>query len=302
VIYGVMQTIENDICDQQSTFRPAWDRCWACLKENSKDPQVTQAMPELAPFLAQCGIDVKFATTTMLLRDGRQTIVEYIQDLQTTTPAPRNASTTSTSKLTTSTPPPPSRPSPEVPRDNADESKDWIAGAVLGPIAALGMILTGYWFLRERRKASKTFQAEESLDKPQLHSECIPIPEPFYEDPGMEFFMEMEGCNTFPHLAEKPANEGIGPEKPANEGIGPEKPANEPPAFEKPANEGSALEKPANEPAAFEKAEGEAPTLGIPRSQACGSGKPRRKPVATVADMARSASNSGSSSHPTESL
>ncbi|KAK0740490.1 hypothetical protein B0T18DRAFT_210161 [Schizothecium vesticola] len=92
--------------------------------------------------------------------------------------------------------------------DQPEANKAWIAGPVIGGIAAVAILgFAGFFlfFIRPRRRAAANGGEKDMTEKAQLHADSIPKPPP----------QEMEGeVNTYPEL---PANEVPAAELPAGE-------------------------------------------------------------------------------------
>lgn len=83
-------------------------------------------------------------------------------------------------------------------------SKAWIAGAVIGPIVVLALIICSIICLRRRSANSKTKSQRQTYEKAQLHADSLPGPVQKAADSDSGVVHEMPGT---PCRAEKPANE-----------------------------------------------------------------------------------------------
>ncbi|KAI9162917.1 hypothetical protein HJFPF1_04512 [Paramyrothecium foliicola] len=69
----------EDLCKDGSDFRQVYAGCAACIQDNGgSDDGVTEVMPELAPFLAQCSLDVVTSTMTMVMTDGQVSTLVFV--------------------------------------------------------------------------------------------------------------------------------------------------------------------------------------------------------------------------------
>lgn len=84
-------------------------------------------------------------------------------------------------------------------------SKAWIAGAVIGPIVVLALVLGSIIFLPRRSAGSKTNSQDQTYEKAQLHADSLPGPAHNAADPDPGIVHEMPGTPS--RAAEKPANE-----------------------------------------------------------------------------------------------
>jgi nitrate reductase gamma subunit len=67
-------------------------------------------------------------------------------------------------------------------------SRAWIAGAVIGPVAGISLILLGMFLLRHRRLTKNRTPHESNVktnEKPELHADSLPAPR-VYEMDGMQ--------------------------------------------------------------------------------------------------------------------
>ncbi|KAK8122418.1 hypothetical protein PG984_011088 [Apiospora sp. TS-2023a] len=78
-----------------------------------------------------------------------------------------------------------------------NQSKAWIAAPVIGSLAGIALVVATVLLLFRRRKKSRDW-GNDVLDKPQLHSDCIPRALP-YELENNEKRTPVELPNT-PHL------------------------------------------------------------------------------------------------------
>ncbi|ROW02472.1 hypothetical protein VMCG_06040 [Cytospora schulzeri] len=92
--------------------------------------------------------------------------------------------------------------------NSTSNSKAWIAGAVIGPVVGVSLILLGMFFLRRRRLSNKQppYDSENKTnEKPELHADSLPAPR-IYEMDGMQNSIELEVSEAPQELpAEGPA-------------------------------------------------------------------------------------------------
>ncbi|ROW00144.1 hypothetical protein VSDG_03616 [Cytospora chrysosperma] len=77
---------------------------------------------------------------------------------------------------------------------SSSTSRAWIAGAVIGPVAGISLILLGMFLLRHRRLAKNQAPHESDIitnEKPELHADSLPAPR-VYEMDGMQDSIELE--------------------------------------------------------------------------------------------------------------
>lgn len=97
--------------------------------------------------------------------------------------------------------------------NNESQSKAWVAGPVVGSVAAvciLGLVVV--WYYKRHKKPKNTANSQPGNDaenKPQLHSDCIPkrLPAEVETTERYELFAESPGL--FPH----PSELGVGSDK-----------------------------------------------------------------------------------------
>lgn len=98
-------------------------------------------------------------------------------------------------------------------------SKEWIAGAVVGPIAGLALLFAGVFLLLRRRRRRRALHkgpaqpnpadAEMKFERAQLHADSLSAPPParLYEMDGQQYSRELP---VVEHPRELPAGQGPG--------------------------------------------------------------------------------------------
>lgn len=93
----------------------------------------------------------------------------------------------------------------------SSSDRSWVAGAIVGSLAGLGLVLgLAVWRWRRNKPdkaANGTRPFDESFGKAQLHSDDMPKPIIPIAELHPDSLHEMEGSNSYIHRAEKPANE-----------------------------------------------------------------------------------------------
>ncbi|EFY86232.1 hypothetical protein MAC_07755 [Metarhizium acridum CQMa 102] len=184
------------LCEPNSAFRIAYDNCSSCIKENTNRAG-GKGIPGLERFLAFCNIESS-ATILTITPTARSTLT-----IVSTVPTGSTTSHTATSSFTPS--PTPSSGPVETAVGASSGNKAWIAGAVIGSIVALALIIGTIIFLR-RRSADRTAKSQDqTYEKAQLHADSLPGPGRKAADPDSGIVHEMPGTPS--RAAEKPANE-----------------------------------------------------------------------------------------------
>ncbi|KAK8072489.1 hypothetical protein PG996_005837 [Apiospora saccharicola] len=198
------------LCAPDSHFLEAYNNCVSCSQENDpslKAADTTFLGPSFRQFVEYCGI--KDVLVTLILRPTvanrevpltlttRVNIPESFTAI-TSTQSPGSsgvpsASTNSTFTTHTSvaigsstsispspSPSPATAPTAIPEEQEGGHSQAWIAGTVIGSLAGMAFIIaTLIFLLQQRRKATRARAwANEAMDKPQLHSDCLPRPLP----------------------------------------------------------------------------------------------------------------------------
>ncbi|ROV92220.1 hypothetical protein VPNG_09671 [Cytospora leucostoma] len=156
-------------------------------------------------------------STQMATLEAQISTLRAVLSVPTAT-GPTTSDPTSPDPTTSATTEPPSRAS------SPPSSRAWIAGAVIGPVFGICLILFGALILRHRKLAKvrkdsgTTYDAENKThDKPQLHSDCLQPPQRVvYELGGRHDSVELE-VSEAPH--ELPAE--VPGERPTSESKGP---------------------------------------------------------------------------------
>lgn len=185
------------------------------MSDATEDNLEAFVVPELFDFINFCQPPciecvtitvVDFPTTytfTLEFSDARN----IITGLQAPTEDPSGNTTSTSSTIQTSVSRPDSSLDPGGERPHQERNPAWIAGPVVGSILglflALGIFLL---WIRHRKKSRTAGPPEDQVDKPQLHSDCLPreTPEihgnPLHEAKG-------EGLPQPTPWVELPANE-----------------------------------------------------------------------------------------------
>ncbi|KFZ08660.1 hypothetical protein V501_05864 [Pseudogymnoascus sp. VKM F-4519 (FW-2642)] len=199
------------LCAPNSAFITSYNACTKCIAENGFKSDEISPLPQFGEVLSYCDLALATSTVTLTMTDGKITTIVYIvpetASVSTTGSAsspPERASTATatTSSSTTSSMTSPTV-SPTTPHSSTT-SKAWIAGPVVGSIAVLALILVFLLYIRNRGQKTTITHNESGLsyEKAELHGDDVI--KPIYEAETHEIH-EVEG--SFPHPAEKPANE-----------------------------------------------------------------------------------------------
>ncbi|KAF7536429.1 hypothetical protein G7054_g4578 [Neopestalotiopsis clavispora] len=199
------------LCEEGSAFQQSIQECLGCIQVNN--PNSTDGSSYVSnafqQYITYCNISntVQRVTATISLTAAGGQVVPWTTitadititggvnatGASTSTPNTISTSTLLTSANSTVLGSPTSASNSNLiptaePTESANPgsgSKAWMAGPVVGSIAGVLVLAIGAFLWYRRRMARRKPISEEHMDKPQLHSDCVPRPLPDELDAGM---------------------------------------------------------------------------------------------------------------------
>ncbi|KAK4038724.1 hypothetical protein C8A01DRAFT_37289 [Parachaetomium inaequale] len=195
--YLVLQRVGNspELCAASGPFQSYTENCVACMQANGGNiatdfPELSALLSDAFSYCATLAATTQYTIATSWLTNSTT--------LVTTTIAGLSESNTVTDKVftivldvivtrsdwtgfaqstTASATSPPSGESGETQgSESSGGSQAWIAGPVIGGVAALAVLVGLYLFFARRRKRARNRGEPEWAGKPELHADSLPGP------------------------------------------------------------------------------------------------------------------------------
>lgn len=213
----------EELCNEGSNFKTLQAACKACLDKRGYN--YSDAGTE--PVLQYCdgGIPLTgVVTVTMTITTNGMMVPLTLATSFSIAPAglrTAETSSASTASQPTSTGAPTAvspgldTPAPtESPKADDEPSRAWMAGPVAGSVAGVVLVALVFWFASCRRQRARLAarNGDAPLEKPQLHSDCVPKPMPPEVEANERYELSGEPFSTLsPHE--------LGPGGPEKQGL-----------------------------------------------------------------------------------
>ncbi|KAL2670784.1 hypothetical protein Neosp_014586 [[Neocosmospora] mangrovei] len=186
VFYARLAGQTEELCEDDA-FYDLYQTCANCIEDETDTDNVREYVePKLGRFVDYCASFTSL-TNWATLGTASATAATTSATLATTAEDEQSSATEATS--TDDADDADDSTSRNVPaatsNSSSGKSQAWIAGPVVGAVVAVLILAgVGFWWYRRRKRTPKApssppdHQETTQFDKPQLHSECIPRPNP----------------------------------------------------------------------------------------------------------------------------